>query len=604
MQLIEKVERVIEAATRASKEARIAPLEAAAEKRIASLFRLQGKAFKREVDAARPADGSEPITEAKVDELERRLEKVFIATLKEQWDTFQGIIEDGFAAGIMDAVEQMGHNPDLLWPLLAFDGRMQESNIDRFLMFRLAFNLRSPGARDYIEHRSADLITKVTQTTKDRIRRLLMEGFDEKRSYDQTAKAIIRLFPEMAIGKPQLHIDSRAHLIAVTECFPGDVLVAPFSRPISPLPFPGSGAASLSTGFSSGSESPIRWAARRWYEGDLIEIAMASGNKLTGTPNHPILTDRGWVAIGALAKGDYVICCRLGKRMAISDPCVKDIPAAFSEVFDAIESRPGGAGAKRVATRDMDFHGDGRDGYVDIVGASGDLLPYIQSPIAKPASHEVFAIANLCQSPFTRSAPVGQGTRRFGDTLAHAGNLAHPPLRGRVGIGKMDISLSRRALGPKKPEGFRSIADTNSGAFEDCSDTVVGNAISASNCAQRISGQITCDRIVRVDRKLGWGGHVYNLHTRFGYYTANGVIVQNCGNAYSEGAYQAGDKLNQSGITMEKSWLTSRDDRVSDGCAENEDAGWIGFYDAFPSGHQHPLRHPGCRCSLMQQPVL
>ena len=46
-----------------------------------------------------------------------------------------------------------------------------------------------------------------------------------------------------------------------------------------------------------------------------------------------------------------------------------------------------------------------------------------------------------------------------------------------------------------------------------------------------------------------------------------------------------------------KAWISSRDERVSDGCAENEAAGWIPIETDFPSGHGEPPRHPRCRCS-------
>jgi SPP1 gp7 family putative phage head morphogenesis protein len=46
-----------------------------------------------------------------------------------------------------------------------------------------------------------------------------------------------------------------------------------------------------------------------------------------------------------------------------------------------------------------------------------------------------------------------------------------------------------------------------------------------------------------------------------------------------------------------KEWVTAGDDRVSDGCRENEAAGVIPFDQAFPSGHMTPPRFPGCRCA-------
>jgi len=62
-----------------------------------------------------------------------------------------------------------------------------------------------------------------------------------------------------------------------------------------------------------------------------------------------------------------------------------------------------------------------------------------------------------------------------------------------------------------------------------------------------------------------------------------------------------GFDLDAVGLGMEKYWSTMRDDRVSDGCIENEDAGWIDLAKNFPSGHVRPLRFPGCRCDLLQR---
>lgn len=47
-----------------------------------------------------------------------------------------------------------------------------------------------------------------------------------------------------------------------------------------------------------------------------------------------------------------------------------------------------------------------------------------------------------------------------------------------------------------------------------------------------------------------------------------------------------------------KSWITSMDERVSDGCEENQAAGWIKIDKAFPSGDMKTPRHPRCRCTI------
>lgn len=79
------------------------------------------------------------------------------------------------------------------------------------------------------------------------------------------------------------------------------------------------------------------------------------------------------------------------------------------------------------------------------------------------------------------------------------------------------------------------------------------------------------------------------------------IAVTEVGEAYAEGNLQAGQELQSAGIAMEKAWSTSADERVSDGCRDNAAVGWIPINDAFPSGHQRPLRFPGCRCDILMR---
>lgn len=78
------------------------------------------------------------------------------------------------------------------------------------------------------------------------------------------------------------------------------------------------------------------------------------------------------------------------------------------------------------------------------------------------------------------------------------------------------------------------------------------------------------------------------------------VAVTELANAYCEGNAQVGNYLQDNGIKMMKAWQTLEDDRVSDGCKENERVGWIPISKEFPSGHMHPPRFPGCRCDFLQ----
>lgn len=79
------------------------------------------------------------------------------------------------------------------------------------------------------------------------------------------------------------------------------------------------------------------------------------------------------------------------------------------------------------------------------------------------------------------------------------------------------------------------------------------------------------------------------------------IAVTEVGDAYTAGNLMAGQSIEDAGIPMEKAWDTIGDGKVSDGCDENAAAGWLPLGDAFPSGHQRPLRFPGCRCDLLMR---
>jgi hypothetical protein len=74
------------------------------------------------------------------------------------------------------------------------------------------------------------------------------------------------------------------------------------------------------------------------------------------------------------------------------------------------------------------------------------------------------------------------------------------------------------------------------------------------------------------------------------------IAVTESARAYEAGNRAFADTLTDDGITMEKMWVTSHDDRVSDGCETNELDGWIPIDQPHTSGDQEPPRFPGCRC--------
>ncbi len=77
------------------------------------------------------------------------------------------------------------------------------------------------------------------------------------------------------------------------------------------------------------------------------------------------------------------------------------------------------------------------------------------------------------------------------------------------------------------------------------------------------------------------------------------IAINEAAEAYETGNRLVIDEMAAVGLEMEKHWSSVGDAKVSDGCRKNEDAGWIPVDQAFPSGHQHAPRFPGCRCAIL-----
>src|SRR6185437_8018173 len=63
------------------------------------------------------------------------------------------------------------------------------------------------------------------------------------------------------------------------------------------------------TGNTTVSASGVAASFDRWYEGEVITLTILGVEDLTVTPNHPILTQRGWIAAGALKLTDQLMQC-------------------------------------------------------------------------------------------------------------------------------------------------------------------------------------------------------------------------------------------------------------------------------------------------------
>jgi hypothetical protein len=77
---------------------------------------------------------------------------------------------------------------------------------------------------------------------------------------------------------------------------------------------------------------------------------------------------------------------------------------------------------------------------------------------------------------------------------------------------------------------------------------------------------------------------------------ARTIAVYESAQAYEAGNSAFAASLKDDGIEMEKSYETSKDDRVSDLCQGNADDGWLPLDELHSSGVLNPPGHVNCRC--------
>ncbi len=157
------------------------------ERFMAGIFRKQGRLFV----AALAGYRSRFVEALGSDDLSKIMAEVELETSSEMELGMRALITDGFGSGGATLTARLGTD--------------------------LAFDVAHPRATAWLEKHAAELVTEINETTRSEIGTLVKQQVGEGWSYDRTAREIKRRFSEFAVGKPQQHIDSRAHLVAVTE---------------------------------------------------------------------------------------------------------------------------------------------------------------------------------------------------------------------------------------------------------------------------------------------------------------------------------------------------------------------------------------------------
>jgi len=261
----------------------------------------------------------------------------------------------------------------------------------------------------------------------------------------------------------------------------------------------------------------VRSVSKRWYEGSFIDVFCAEDSpQLSGTPNHPALTKRGWVPLSELREGDYLAVNPLRHNTSgLSIPNHDYVETRIEDIFKSF-SMSVGVTTITVPSSPEQFHGDGIIGEnVDIVLTDSLLQNGWDS---KGFSQGAFLNSGMALLNFFGFSPSGQidiGSLHSSNSIMRGFASGVTPFGAESSM-SLSVSPEREIV---SFEHFSQLSDSPSGNFT--------SLLGSSSC--------TID-FVRVERVLkrphGFRGHVYNLSTESGWYTVDHntdkVMVSNC----------------------------------------------------------------------------
>lgn len=302
---------------------------------------------------------------------------------------------------------------------------------------------------------------------------------------------------------------------------------------------------------------------QRWYDGDLLIIHTASGKRLPCTPNHPILTDGGWIPAQSVHIGSNIVSSLNSHRTLSHMADTQNMPALLHEIAETF-FRFGQVVTTEVPVAPEDFNGDGSGSKVCIVGANIEMVGRVEAPLFQPVMQADFergiralsqelslrALAELYPGMFrSEDSPMSGLSLPVALRRSHALPLEalclapspdHHPICVQAGLDESSTHT----------EGFRhliarharlvqcqnvvcgdmldsGIADGNPSLSQSAQDDLTRDAKLASDVISGCAGEIFFDEVVNIDVQY-MSGHVYDLQTVDGYFAANTIITHNC----------------------------------------------------------------------------
>jgi len=256
----------------------------------------------------------------------------------------------------------------------------------------------------------------------------------------------------------------------------------------------------------------VQAVARRWYDGQVYDLRTASGRRVSLTPQHPVLTARGWVSAQSLQLGDQLLS--VPGIDPVGTPGVKRRYALIEECFQAAAKTREVRTLTREVPGCVDLDGHLAHEEVEVVSAYGHLSQGVEPGLAKD-----LARLSLEFSDETLADLVVESA------LPHGVLCNHHPRFGRTPGGFNQVLTCAVPLDPDDPGGAL-VAHRDAGNPEHSANRVSASTKLSDQAVDRTTGLVELDDLVGIEVRT-WSGHVYDFTTDCQWFMADGIVVHN-----------------------------------------------------------------------------
>lgn len=260
---------------------------------------------------------------------------------------------------------------------------------------------------------------------------------------------------------------------------------------------------------------------RSFYKGLMITIKLANGNNITITPNHPILTRRGWIFASKINKTDSVISRNIlyGTKTGFD---IQNIQSTIQQVYNTlrITSRQ-----MRVSRGFVNFHGESRQKDIDVIFEKSLLREGFKSLFNDPLKKFGFTAPDLHAGKLLTECLF---SIPFGSSFFFPSS--------DIGLLSQILFIFKTGLRHSKMHRFRAGSGNNARIFQSQVNTRTSNPVFSCQGFDGQSrleinndiGNLFVESQVSVVDSHNYSGYVYNIDDDKGFYLANGIITHNC----------------------------------------------------------------------------